>query len=83
MEMSMAIGKDTFMKFHRIFNFGLKTNIDLAGETKTDAVQFDVNDMVTSILLPQAWSGFNVTMIQMITGFCSLINGGLLRTSCC
>lgn len=77
MEMSMAIGKDMFMKYHRFFNFGLKTNIDLAGESKTDTLQFDVDKMVASDLATSSFGqGFNVTMIQMITGFCSLINGG-------
>lgn len=77
MEMSMAIGKDMFMKYHRFFNFGLKTNIDLAGETKTDTLQFNADTMVASDLATSSFGqGFNVTMIQMITGFCSLLNGG-------
>ena len=77
MQMGTTIGKDTLMQFHRVFNFGLKTNIDLAGETKTDTLQFDVNSMVDSdVAISSFGQGFNVTMIQMISGFCSLINGG-------
>ena len=61
MEMSMAIGKDMFMKYHRFFNFGLKTNIDLAGESKTDTLQFDVDKMVASDL---ATSSFNLSFSE-------------------
>lgn len=77
MKIGATIGKTTFMKYNQLFNFGLKTNIDLAGEIRTDTVVFDVSTMnPTDLAIGSFGQGFNATMIQMITGFCSLINGG-------
>ena len=77
MKIGAAIGKNVFMKYNQIFNFGLKTNIDLTGEALTNSLVFDVNTMTpTDLAISSFGQGFNVTMIQMVTGFCSLINGG-------
>lgn len=77
MNVAFAIGKDKFIDYQHIFNFGLRTNIDLAGEARTDAVVFNKNTMgITDLATNSFGQGFNATMIQMITGFCSLINGG-------
>lgn len=77
MKMGATIGRSEFMKYNKVFNFGLKTNIDLAGEIRTDTVVFDERTMTpTDLAIGSFGQGFNTTMIQMITGFCSLINGG-------
>lgn len=77
MKMGATIGKKTFMKYNQIFNFGLKTNVDLTGEALTNSLVFDVDTMTpTDLAISSFGQGFNVTMIQMISGFCSLINGG-------
>lgn len=77
MKIGAKIGRSEFMKYNKIFNFGLKTNIDLAGEIRTDTVVFDESTMnPTDLAIGSFGQGFNTTMIQMITGFCSLINGG-------
>jgi stage V sporulation protein D (sporulation-specific penicillin-binding protein) len=77
MKIGDALGKEEFAKFQRIFNFGLKTNIDLAGEARTVNLIYSADEMVESDLATNTFGqNFNVTMIQMITGFCSLINGG-------
>ena len=77
MRMGATIGKEVFMKYNQIFNFGLKTNVDLTGEALTNSLIFDVNTMTpTDLAISSFGQGFNVTMIQMITGFSSLINGG-------
>lgn len=77
MKMGANIGKEEFMKYNQIFNFGLKTNIDLTGEALTNSLVFDINTMTpTDLAISSFGQGFNVTMIQMATGFCSLINGG-------
>lgn len=77
MKIAGQMGRSTFMKYNRLFNFGLRTNIDLTGETLTTTVVFDEGKMTSSDLAIGAFGqGFNATMIQMITGFCSLINGG-------
>ncbi len=76
MYMGQAIGKENFAKFQRIFNFGLKTNVDLAGEARTVGLLYDENMGDADLATNTFGQNFNVTMIQMITGFCSLINGG-------
>lgn len=75
--MAQVIGKDEFLKYMQEFNFGLKTNIDLAGEARTASLVFNENTMGPTELATSSFGqGFNVTMIQMITGFCALVNGG-------
>lgn len=77
MQMGDAIGKDNFLKFQELYNFGLRTNIDLAGEARTSGLVYDSSSMGEAELATSTFGqGFNVTMIQMISGFCSLINGG-------
>ncbi|MBQ9142392.1 MAG: cell division protein FtsI, partial [Lachnospiraceae bacterium] len=76
MHMGQAIGKANFSKFQQIFNFGLKTNVDLAGEARTVGLLFDENMGDADLATNTFGQNFNVTMIQMITGFSSLINGG-------
>ena len=77
MNVGLTVGIDTFMKYASIFNFGLKTNIDLAGEARTDSLIFDPTKMVpTDLAVSSFGQGYNVTMIQQITAFASLINGG-------
>lgn len=77
MDIGAKIGKKIFMKYNKLYNFGLKTNVDLTGEAMTNSLVFDVDKMVpTDLAISSFGQGFNVTMIQMISGFCSLINGG-------
>lgn len=77
MHEAQAIGIKNFSKFQKAFNFGLKTNIDLEGEARTASLIVGADAMTpTDLAVYSFGQGFNVTMIQMITGFCSLINGG-------
>lgn len=77
MDIAIAEGKSIFCDYQKRFNFGLKTNIDLAGEVRTASLIYSEEDMqITDLATNSFGQNFNVTMIQMITGFCSLINGG-------
>ena len=77
MQEALAIGKETFCKFQNIFGFGLKTNIDLANEARTDGMIYTADKMgITDLATNSFGQNFDVTMIQMAAGFCSLINGG-------
>lgn len=77
MRIAQALGADAFCQFQQNFNFGLKTNIDLAGEARTASLVYTTDTMKPVDLATNSFGqSFNVTMIQMITGFCSLINGG-------
>ena len=76
MEMVEKIGKENFTKYQNVYNFGLKTGIDLADEARTDQFVSD-STMTDSMLATNSFGqNFDVTMIQMLSGFCSLINGG-------
>ena len=77
MYVAQAMGVTQFTKFQHVFNMGLKTNIDLAGEARTDSLIYTADTMKASELATCSFGqGYNCTMIQMITAFCSLINGG-------
>lgn len=77
MYMGEAIGKQTYLEYFENFNFGLKTNIDLVGEARTASLVFNEQTMGTTELATSTFGqGFNVTMIQMICAFNSLVNGG-------
>ena len=77
MLMGNQIGKDTFLEYQERFNFGLRTNVDLYGESRTKSLVFNSSNMgITELATSTFGQGYNVTMIQMISGFCSLINGG-------
>ena len=77
MKISQALGTANMCKYQRIFNLGLKTGIDLAGEARTDTLVYNNQTMGPVDLATNSFGqNFNATMIQMITGFSSLINGG-------
>lgn len=77
MKIGQLMGEDLFCQYQNTFNFGLKTNIDLAGEARTASLVYSADEMQPSDLATNTFGqNFNVTMIQMITGFSALINGG-------
>lgn len=77
MYVAMATGVNKFTEFQHIFNIGLKTNIDLAGEARTASLIYTKDTMGPTDLATNSFGqGYNATMIQMMAGFCSLINGG-------
>ena len=77
MEIGEAIGVKTMIKYENIFNLGLKTNIDLAGEARTASLVYNESTMGESELATSSFGqGFNVTMIEMAAAFSSIVNGG-------
>lgn len=77
MLMGRQMGKSTFLEYQEKFNFGLKTNIDLYGESRTGSLVFNTTTMGDTELATSTFGqGYNATMIQMIAAFSSLINGG-------
>ncbi len=77
MKIAQLMGTDEFCEFQQIFNIGLKTNIDLAGEARTANLVYVADNMGPTDLATNSFGqNYNVTMIEMIAGFCSLINGG-------
>lgn len=79
MQIAFAQGVDNFTKYQDVFGFGLKSNVDIAGEARTASLVYSPKNMRRTDLATNSFGqGFNVTMIQMISAFCSLINGGNL-----
>ena len=77
MAMAFEVGKEAFYKYQNIFNFGLRTNIDLPGEARTDTLIYTVDNTNDTSLATNAFGqNFNVTMVQLASSFSSLINGG-------
>lgn len=71
------LGKDNLFNYINSFGFGMKTGVDMAGETTGIMFKYDLYNE-----LEQATSAFgqgvSVSMIQMVMAYSSLINGGKL-----
>ncbi len=85
MQMAAKMGYNNFVKYQRLFNFGLRTGIDLPGESRTDTVVYYVDEDApyenlkigpTELATCSFGQGFNVSMIQVASAFSSCINGG-------
>ncbi|MCD8110534.1 MAG: peptidoglycan glycosyltransferase [Clostridiales bacterium] len=77
MQISYLIGASNFAKYQQLFNFGLKTNIDLPGEARTSSLIYSEENLTTINLATNAFGqNFNVTMIQLASAYCSIVNGG-------
>lgn len=77
MSMGLKEGKKVFTDYQKIFGFGQKTEIDLPGEANTSNLLYPVDRMQNIDLATNSFGqNFNVTGIQLISSFCSLINGG-------
>ena len=75
MQIGSAIGKEQFVRYQQLFGFGQSTGIDLPGEAA--GLLYSLEDMDSSTLATNAFGqNFNVTMIQVASAFCSIINGG-------
>ena len=77
MQIGQKMGSASYLRYFENFNFGLRTNIDLAGEMRTDSLVFTEDTMgVTELATSTFGQGYNVTMIETISAYCSLVNGG-------
>ena len=77
MHIAEAIGPEDFLRYQHIFGFGEYTGIDLPGEGYTGSLLHTMDTMHAVELATCSFGqGFNSTMTQLMTGFCSLVNGG-------
>lgn len=77
MDMASVIGVDNFTRYQHIFGFGEYTGIDLPGEAETSGLLYSAENMTEIDLATNSFGqNFNVTMTQMVSAFCSLVNGG-------
>ena len=75
----MQMVRAIFAKYSREYGFGQKTGIDLPGEASTASLIFSEEQLArteSNLAVSSFGQGFNVTMIQLASSFCSLINGG-------
>ena len=77
MQMAQACGPEIFAQYQHTFGFGLKTNADIVGEARTAGLVYPADKTgPTELATGSFGQGFNVTMIETIAAFSSLINGG-------
>lgn len=78
MNIAFKEGADRFYYYQNLFGFGEKTGVDLPGEADTSGLVYRAANYgnSTSLATNAFGQNFNCTMIEMATGFASLINGG-------
>lgn len=77
MQMSYNIGAENFLEYQAVFGFGQKTGIDLPGEANTASLMYTLDNIKPVDLATNSFGqNYNCTMIQMVSAFSSLINGG-------
>jgi len=75
MQVAARIGAETFTDYQKTFGFGQLTGIDLPGEAT--GLLISVADMKPIDLATNSFGqNYDVTMIQVASAFCSVINGG-------
>lgn len=77
MQIVQKEGTSVFYRYEKAFGFGSKTYIDLPGEADTSALVYSEDGLNPMELATSSFGqGQNVSMIQLASGFCSLVNGG-------
>ena len=75
MQIGKEVGAQEFLRYQEIFNFGLRTGIDLPGENS--GILYTEDTMGELELATASFGqGFTCTMIQEAAAMSSLINGG-------
>lgn len=75
MDIAATLGNDIFCQYLSQFGFGKQTNIDLPGESP--GLIYEAQNMgVTDLATNSFGQNYNVTMVQLASAFCSVINGG-------
>ncbi len=77
MQIGFNLKKDGLEKCQNLFNFGLKTGIDLPDEVYTyNSVRKAENMNIIDLATNSFGQNFDVSMVQMASAFSSIINGG-------
>ncbi len=75
MQIAAKEGKNLFSAYQNHFRFGMRTGLDIPGETLGELIpesRLNVTELATSSF----GQSFTVSMVQMASAFSSLINGG-------
>lgn len=75
MQIAETEGRKTFAKYQEVFGFGKTTHVDLAGEA-AGLVYPEEKLNPVELATSSFGQGLTVTMMQIGTAFCSVINGG-------
>ena len=75
MQMANSQGRELFHEYHTFFSFGGKTGIDIPGEA-AGLIVSEENLNASELATSSFGQTFTTTMLQMVTGYSSLINGG-------
>ncbi|MCI5804812.1 MAG: penicillin-binding protein 2 [Clostridium sp.] len=75
MQIAETEGRKTFAKYQEVFGFGKATHVDLAGEAAGIVYPEEKLNPV-ELATSSFGQGLTVTMMQIGTAFCSVINGG-------
>ena len=75
MQIAATEGRKTFAKYQDVFGFGQTTHVDLYGEASGLVYNEDKLNPV-ELATSSFGQGLTVTMMQIGTAFCSVINGG-------
>lgn len=75
MQIAQTEGRSTFAKYQNVFGFGKTTHVDLYGEAAGLVYSEDKLNPV-ELATSSFGQGLTVTMMQIGTAFCSVINGG-------
>lgn len=75
MQIAETEGRKTFAKYQNVFGFGKTTHVDLYGEAAGLVYSEDKLNPV-ELATSSFGQGLTVTMMQIGTAFCSVINGG-------
>lgn len=77
MQVGTKLGTTDMLKYHRLYGFGQATGIDLPGEAGAESLIFNEATMGSFELATSAFGqGFNLTMVQVVAAFSSIVNGG-------
>ncbi len=75
MDIVQKEGRSLFRYYQEHFGLGSKTGIDLPGEAAGILIDEELLNE-TELATSSFGQGFNVTMVQMLSAYCSLVNGG-------
>jgi stage V sporulation protein D (sporulation-specific penicillin-binding protein) len=75
MNIGSRMGRTIMSRYQVLFGFGAKTGIDLPGE-ETGILYSEENMDVSTLATNAFGQNCNVTMIQQIAAYCSVVNGG-------
>lgn len=77
MQIGAKLGTSDMLRYHHLYGFGEYTGIDLPAEASAESLIFNESTMGSFELATSAFGqGFNLSMVQMVAAFSSIVNGG-------